>query len=173
MKFEDIQRKHQEECKAYIQTNSSKIFKCRENSYHFNTPFSVVDTGVMAGGETLFTEGYGKIIGYQKNGNPLVRMLTLEKWFKSHPFPQPDDKPEGDVIVNLRNWTGYSFGIISSILDDFVEDESTLHPFILDSFYNDDFDMMGGKWRISFDDLYNNERPWLKRKEILCQQQQF
>ena len=166
MKFEDIQRKYQEECKAYIRTNSFKIFKCREDSYHFNTPFSVSDNGVMAGSETLFTEGYGKIIGYQEDGNPLVRMLTLEKWFRSRSFSQPDDKPEGNVIVNLRNWTGYSFEIISSILDDFVEDETDLHPFILDSFYKDDFDMTGGKWRISFDDFHNNKRPWLDKKYV-------
>ena len=168
MKFEDIKRKHQQECSDYIQANASKIFRCREDSYHFNIPFSITSIGVEAGSETLFTEGYGKIIGYQKDGNPLVRMLTLEKWFKCRPFPQPDDKPEGNVIVNLRNWTGYSFGIISSILDDFVEDENTLHPFILDSFYKDDFDMTGGRWRLTFDDFNNNERPWLR-----CQQQQF
>ena len=165
MKFEDIQRKYREECNAYIRANASKIFKCREDSYHFNTPFSVSDSGVMAGSTTLFIEGYGKIIGYQENGNPLVRMLTLEKRFHSHPFSEPDDKPDGNVTVNLRNWTGYSFGIISSILDDFVEDETTLHPFILDSFYKDDSDMTGGKWRISFDDFHNNIRPWLKRKK--------
>ena len=163
MKFEDIQRKYREECKAYINANTSRIFKCRGDSYHFNTPFSITSIGVEAGSETLFTEGYGKIIGYQEDGNPLVRMLTLEKWFRSRPFQQPDDKPEGNVIVNLRNWTGYSFGIISSILDDFVEDETALHPFILDSFYKDDFDMTGGKWRISLDDLYSNERPWLDK----------
>lgn len=166
MKFEDIQRKYQEECNAYIRANTPKIFKCREGSYHFNTPFSVSDNGVMAGSTTLFIEGYGKVIGYQENGNPLVRMLTLEKRFHSRPFQQPDDKPEGNVIVNLRNWTGYSFGTISSILDDFVEDETTLHPFILDSFYKDDFDMTEGKWKISFDDFYNNERPWLDKKNI-------
>ena len=76
-----------------------------------------------------------------------------------------EKEPEISITVNLRNWTGYSFSLLSEIIDDFIEDESKLPQFILDSFYKDDYDMTSGKWRISAEDFDNNVRPWLKRKE--------
>ncbi len=160
MKLDDIKKKYAEECRKYIKSQDSKIFICRQDSYHFNDPFGY--GGDFPHSTTLITEAFGKISGYQANGEPLVRMLSLEKRFKDSPFMK---KPEISITVNLRNWTGYSFGLLSDIIDDFVEDESRLPQFILDSFYKDDYDMTSGKWRISADDFDNNVRPWLKRKE--------
>lgn len=160
MKLQDIRKKYAEECRNFIKSQDSKLFVCKQDFYHFNDPLGF--NGDIAHSTTLVTEAFAKITGYQANGEPLVRMLSMEKLFRRVPF---EKKPEISITVNLRNWTGYSFSLLSDIIDDFIEDESILPQFILDSFYKDDYDMTSGKWRISAEDFDNNVRPWLKRKE--------
>lgn len=158
MNLKDLKSEYLKKCTNFIKENDGKIFKCKEEFYHFNHAFVAEDESHSS---DLLTGAYAKIIGYQNDGTPIVRMLAMEQW---HRLSYVSQKTEGSIIINLRNWTGYSFSLLSDIIEEFIEDENTLPQFVLDSFYKDDTDMVTGKWRISYDDFDNNVRPWLERK---------
>lgn len=158
MRFIDIKREYADKCRKYIERHISSIFRCRQEFHHFN---HILSTEYCEAGSTdLIVGAYGKITGFKEDGEPLVRLLSLEKLANFGFFTGKSDYA---VTVNLRNWTGYTYESIAEILDDFVEDESKLSDFILDSFYKDDTDMTSGKWKITMDDFNNNIRPWVKK----------
>ena len=146
----------------YFHKHKNKIMLMKDiKSEYTNSPYAALFEG-NSNARWNKKYMYGKVIGWndeEKTKRPLIRGISLQFFQEKFDRKWSEEK----VCVKLNTWSGYT---TLSILTDptfggFVDDETTLPKFVLDSFYNDTTNM-NSAYVISFEQFNNNERPWLE-----------
>lgn len=144
---------YQENYINWLKETKGKIFKLK------NIPSFHTNDGLNGDSNTIFFDGYCKIIGeYENTERPIVRLMHMDLCVSENVF-YPEDKMLNRTryYVNAHNFTGYTYSSLMDIIDKPLN-ESEIIPFVKD-IMNDDNELVG--YMISGESIKNNIKYWL------------